>query len=228
MLPGRWAPASVHHCPRFSIKEYIVPPRAHTPRPLVACCCPHRAGARAPSFSTSSLQRLWELEERAPCRSPGRVGQPHAQLHPRNSPMGLTTQQGSCTGTRWAAFPGWSPTPGRSHRPQKPCGVGGAADRASRSPMSAALLRGSWSAWPEGEWSESSTWPTARAATGLTVLLPGHLPSPHTAQTSLLAPSAPWRPNWEFSLCCAKAVRGARQGLPLTCHRDRSDLFILV
>lgn len=57
---------------------------------------------------------------------------------------------------------------------------------------------------------------------------PATSPQPRTAQTSLLAPSAPWRPNWEFSLCCAKAVRGARQGLPLTCHRDRSDLFILV
>lgn len=56
----------------------------------------------------------------------------------------------------------------------------------------------------------------------------GHLPlAPHSPDFSP-GPFRTVETQWEFSLCCAKAVRGARRGLPLSCHRDRSDLFILV
>lgn len=229
MLPDRWATASVHHCPRFSIKEIIVPPRAHTPRPLIACCCPHRAGSRAPSFSTEqpseavgaggegALQESWEGRP-APRPAPPQE-QPHGAYHPAGGPAlapgGRLFLGGALRGpVEWVGQL-TGPEPDLTGQAALQCpphfseGPGAHGQR-------------------EGGRSESSTWPTARAATGLTVLLPGHLPSARTAQTSLLAPSAPWRPNWEFSLCCAKAVRGARQGLPLTCHRDRSDLFILV
>lgn len=178
MLPGRWATASAHHCPRFSIKEYIVPLRAHTPRPLVACCCPHRADSRAPSFSTEqpseavgaggegALQESWEGRP-APRPAPSQE-QPHGAYHPAGGPA--------------LAPGGWLFLGGARHLAgaialRGPVEWVGQLTGQARSLVSAALLRGSWSAWPEGGWSESSTLPTARAATGLTVLLPGHLPS---------------------------------------------------
>lgn len=163
-------------------------------------------------------------EGRAPCRCPGRVGQPHPQLHPRNSPMGLITQQGSCTGTRWVAFPGWSPTAGRSHHPQRPCGVGGVADRAGLLSSVRCTSQRVPACMARGRWSQSSTWPTDRAAVGLTGLLLSHLPS---APCSPDFSPGPFRtvetPLGILSLLC-QSCRGGEAGPPP--HLSQGQIYL--
>lgn len=102
--------------------------------------------------------------------------------------------------------------------------MGGVADRAGLLSSVRCTSHRVPARMARGRRSQSSTWPPGRAAVGLTGLLPSHLPSAPRSPDF----SGPFRtvetPLGILSLLC-QSCRGARQGLPLTCHRDRSIYF---